>query len=124
MDFFCLLDDNDVLLDKAMKNGFVTGEISKFSISGAPGTGKSSFLRLLYNDEPSDNDNVHNSTNVVVPRPAHVVTAIKGVDHNLLWMKVEPDKVKEIVAGNIKNNMEISSELGSEQSSIDQPVTT
>ena len=124
MDFFCLLDDNDVLLDKAMKNGFVTAEFSKFSISGAPGTGKSSFLRLLYNDEPSDNDNIHNSTNVVVPRPAHVMTAIKGVDHNLLWMKVEPDKVKEIVAGNIKNNMEISSELGSEQSSIDQPVTT
>ena len=106
-----------------MKMGFVTAEFSKFSISGAPRTGKSSFLKLLYNDEPSDNDNVHNSTNVVVPRPAHVTTAIKGVDHNLLWMKVEPDKVKEIIAGNIKNHMEISPELESQQS-IEHPVAT
>ena len=83
--FFCLQDGNDVLLDKAMKNGFVTVEFSKFSISGAPGTGKSSFLKLLYNDKPSDNDKVHNSTNVVVPRPAHAITAIKGDNHNLLW---------------------------------------
>ena len=118
-----MLDGNDVLLDKAMKMGFVTAEFSKFSISGAPRTGKSSFLKLLYNDEPSDNDNVHNSTNVVVPRPAHVTTAIKGVDNNLLWMKVEPDKVKEIIAGNIKNNMEISPELESQQS-IEHPVAT
>ena len=122
-----------------MKKGFVTAEFSKFLISGAPGTGKSSFLKLLYNDEPSDNDNVHNSTNLVAPRPAHVVTAITEDDHNLLWMKVEPDKVKEIIAGNIKNNMEISPELESQQSpeigsqqsleigsqqSIKQPVTT
>ena len=128
---FSLLDGNDVLLDKAMKKGFVTAEFSKFLISGAPGTGKSSFVKLLYNDEPSDNDNVHNSTNVVAPRPAHVVTAITGDNHNLLWMKVDPDKVKEIIAGNIKNNMEISPELESQQSSelgsqqsIEQPVTT
>ena len=118
-----MLDGSDVLLDKAMKKGFVTAEFSKFLISGAPGTGKSSFLKLLYNDEPSDNDNVHNSTNVVVPRPAHVVTAITGDNHNLLWMKVDPDKVKEIIAGNIKNNMEISPELESQQS-IEHPVTT
>ena len=122
-----------------MKKGFVTAEFSKFLISGAPGTGKSSFLKLLYNDEPSDNDNVHNSTNVVAPRPAHVVTAITGDNHNLLWMKVDPDKVKEIIAGNIKNNMEIFPKLESQQSpelrsqqyleigsqqSIEQPVTT
>ena len=31
-----------MLLDKALKKGFVTAEFSKFSISGAPGTGKSS----------------------------------------------------------------------------------
>ena len=101
-----------------MKKGFVTAEFSKFLISGAPGTGKSSFLKLLYNDEPSDDDNVHNSTGVIAPRPAHVVTAITGDNDNLLWMKVDPDKVKEIIAGNIKNNMEVSPELESQQSPV------
>ena len=105
-----------------MKKGFVTAEFSKFIISGAPGTGKSSFLKLLYQDKPNECDNVPNSTNVVAPRPAHVVTAITGDDHNLLWTKVEPDKLKAIIAGNIKNNME-TPELGSQQS-IEQPVTT
>ena len=98
-----------------MKKGFVTVEFSKFSISGAPGTGKSSFLRLLYNDEPSNDDNVHNSTNVVAPRPAHVMTAIKGDDDKSLWKKVESDDIKEIIAGNIRNNMEISTEVKSHQ---------
>ena len=98
-----------------MKKGFVTAKFSKFLISGAPGTGKSSFLKLLYNDEPSDNDNVHNSTNVVVPRPVHVMTAIKGDDHKSLWKEVNPDDIKEIIAGNIKNNMEVSPEVKSHQ---------
>ena len=106
-----------------MKKGFVTAEFSKFLISGASGTGKSSFLKLLYNDKPSDNDNVHKSTNVVAPRPAHVVTAITGDDHNLLWKEADPDEVKKIIAKHIKNNMEISLELESQQS-IEQPVTT
>ena len=126
-----LLDANDALLDKAMKKGFVTVEFSKFSISGAPGTGKSSFLRLLYNDKPSDHDNVHNSTNVAAPRPAHIITAIKGDDQKSLWKIVEPDDIKEIIAGNIKNNMEISPEVKSHQvgsdvvgSSIEEPVAT
>ena len=129
--FFCLLDGNDVLLDKAMKKGFVTVEFSKFSISGAPGTGKSSFLRLLYNDEPSDSDKVHNSTNVVAPHPAHIITAIKGDDQKSLWKKVESDDIKEIIVGNIKNNMEILPEVKSHQvgndvvgSSIKEPVAT
>ena len=126
-----MLDGNNLLLDRAMKKGFVTAEFSKFSISGAPGTGKSSFLKLLYNDEPSDDDNVHDSTNVVAPRPAHVITAIKGVNHNLSWTRVEPDKVKEIIAGNIKNNIEILPEVESQQvgsdvvgKAIEQPVAT
>ena len=112
-----------------MKNGFVTVEFSKFSISGAPGTGKSSFLRLLYNDEPSDSDNVHNSTNVVAPRPAHVITAIKGDDQKSSWKIVKPDDIMEIIAGNIKNNMEISPEIKAHQvgsdvvgRSIEEPV--
>ena len=104
-----------MLLDKAMKKGFVTAEFSKFSISGAPGTGKSSFLKLLYNDEPSNDDNIHNSTNVVAPRPVHVMTAIKGGDHKSLWKEVNPDDIKEIIAGNIKNNMEVSPEVKSHQ---------
>ena len=115
-------------MDKAMKNGFVTVEFSKFLISGAPGTGKSSFLNLLYNNEPNcDDDNLHDSTNVLAPRPTHVITAI---NHNLLWIKVEPDKVKEIIAGNIKNNIEIfpeeCQEVGSDfvYRSIEQPVAT
>ena len=94
----------------------MTAKFSKFLISGAPGTGKSSFLKLLYNDELNpDDDNVHDSTNVVAPRPTHIITAIKGDNHNLLWTKVEPDKVKEIIAGNIKNNIEILPEEESQQ---------
>ena len=104
-----------MLLDKAMKKGFVTAEFSKFSISGAPGTGKSSFLKILYNDKRSNDDNIHNSTNVVAPRPVHVMTAIKGDDHKSLWKEVNPDDIKEIIAGNIKNNMEVSPEVKSHQ---------
>ena len=72
-------------------------------------------LKLLYNDEPCNDDNAHNSTNVVAPHPAHVMTAIKGDDHNSLWKKVEPDDIKEIICGNIKNNMEVSPEVKSHQ---------
>ena len=50
---------------------------------------------------------------------------------SLLWTKVELDDIKEIIAGNIKNNMEISSEVKIHQvgsdivgRSIEEPVTT
>ena len=38
-----MLDINDMLLYKAMNEGYVSVKRAKFSLSGAPGTGKSSF---------------------------------------------------------------------------------
>ena len=35
-----MLGANKKLLDKAMKEGYVTAKWTKFSVSGAPGTGK------------------------------------------------------------------------------------
>ena len=53
---------NKKLLDKALLEGFVTTNWTKFSVSGRPGTGKSSFLKLLYN-EPSPEH--HDSISVI-----------------------------------------------------------
>ena len=60
--FYYILGANKKLWDKAMKEDYVTTKWTKFSISGAPGTGKSSFLNLLYNEDPPD---CHNSTAVI-----------------------------------------------------------
>ena len=37
-----------------MKEGYDTVKWTKFSVSGTPGTGISSFLNLLYNEDPPD----------------------------------------------------------------------
>ena len=50
-----------------MKEGYVDAKWTRFSVSGAPGTGKSSFLRFLYNGDPPVH---HDSTSVVVPQEA------------------------------------------------------
>ena len=52
--YYIMLGANKKLLDKATKEGYVTAKWTKFSVSGALGTGKSSFLNLLYNEDPPD----------------------------------------------------------------------
>ena len=64
-----------------MKEGYVTAKWSKFSVSGAPGTGKSSFLNLLYNEDPPD---CHNSTPVIGAKEARIISAIVGNDSVLV----------------------------------------
>ena len=62
--FYYILGVNKKLLDKAMKEGYVA-KWSKFSVSGAPETGKSSFLNLLYNENHPD---CHISTPVIAAK--------------------------------------------------------
>ena len=101
--FYSVLDINKKLLDKAMKEGYVTAKWSKFSVSGAPGTGKSSFLKLLYNEPPPEDNN---STSVVATyetRRVDVIPAI--VDHDLVWKKIDHNSLKEKIAQVVKDGI-------------------
>ena len=79
-----------MLLDKAMKEGYVTAKWSKFFVSGAPGTGKSSLLKLLYNEPPPE---YHDSTSVVATHDARKIEIIPSTigddsvwhECNILW---------------------------------------
>ena len=92
-----------ILLDKAMKEGYVTAKWSKFSVSGPPGTGKSSLLKLLYN-EPSPEH--HDSTSVVATHEARKVEIIpsnKGEDS--MWTKIDHNSLKKIIAQGVKDGI-------------------
>ena len=67
-----------------MKEGYVTVKWTKFSVSGAPGTGKSSFLNLLYNEDPPD---CHTSNPVITAKEARIISATVGDDS--VWKKID-----------------------------------
>ena len=81
-----------MLFAKAMKEGYVTAKWTKFSISGAPGTGKSSFLNLLYNEDPPD---CHNSTSVIATKEARIIFASVGDDS--VWRKIDLQSLKLLI---------------------------
>ena len=85
---YYILGIKKMLLDKAMKEGYVTVKWTKFSVSGAPGTGKSSFLNLLYNEDPPD---CHNSTPIIAVKDTTV-----GDDS--VWRKTDLDSLKRVIA--------------------------
>ena len=72
-----------------MKKGYVTTKWAKFSVSGAPGTGKSCFLKLLYNEDPPD---CHRSTPIIAPKEARIISAT--VDDDSVWRKIDHDSLK------------------------------
>ena len=88
-----------MLLAKAMNEGYVTVKWTKFSVSGAPGTGKSSFLNLLYNEDPPD---CHNSTPVIATKEARIISAI-GDD--CMWRKIDNDILLLVIAQGVKHSI-------------------
>ena len=95
-----MLGVNKMLLDKAMKEGYVTVKWSKFSVSAAPGTGKSSFLKLLYNEPPPEH---HKSTSVVATHEARKVEIILStIGDNFVWTKIDHNSLKEMIAQGVE----------------------
>ena len=97
------------VLDRALKEGRVKVKWTKLSVSGPPGTGKSSVMKLLLDEDPPDN---HNSTPVArVPEIRMVTTTPLFVGKESTdsfiksptWGKVDPDSMKSILAQAIKN---------------------
>ena len=82
-----------------MKEGYVTAKWTKFSISGAPGTGKSSFLKLLYNEDPPVH---HDSTPIVATQEARKVDICCGVNSDSVWTKIDHKSLKKMIAEGIK----------------------
>ena len=95
-----MLDTNNKLLDKAMKEGYVTAKWTKFSVSGAPGTGKSTFLSLLYNEDPPD---CHTSTPVIAVKEPRIISATVGDDS--VWRKIDHESLKAIIAQGVKHSI-------------------
>ena len=107
MNIICLLLDE--LLDKALKEGYVIAKWTKFSVSGAPGTGKSSFLKLLYNEDPPVH---HDSTSVIVPQEARQINiSCAIIDDDTTWTKINYENIKEIIAQGIKDGVRPSKRL-------------
>ena len=66
-------------------------------VSGAPGTGKSSFIKLLYNENPP---NCHNSTLVIAPKEVRIISAAVGKDS--VWRKIDHESLEAIIAKGVK----------------------
>ena len=98
--FYYLLGTNKKLLDKAMKEGYVTVKWTNFFVSGAPGTGKSSFLNLLYDEDPR---NCHSSTTVIAAKEARIISATVGDE--CVWRKIDHESLKAIIAQGIKHSI-------------------
>ena len=82
-----------------MKESYVTAKWTKFSVSGAPGTGKSSFLKLLYNEDPPD---CHNSTPVVAVKEPRIISTTVGDDS--VWRKIDHESLKAIINQGVKHS--------------------
>ena len=91
---------NKISLDKAMNEGYITAKWTKFSVSGAPGAGKSSFLNLLYNEDPP---NCHNSTPAISAKEAKIISATAG--DGFMWRKVDHESLKAIIAQGFKHSI-------------------
>ena len=118
-----MLGANKKLLDKAMKEGYVTAKWTKFSVSGAPGTGKSSFLNLLYNEDPPD---CHDSSALIVAKEARIIPATIGDDS--MWKKIDHESLKALLTQGVKHSIQpLKTEVlekpgSSENKPINQPL--
>ena len=118
-----MLGDKKKLLDKAMEEGYVTTKWTKFSISGAPGTGKSSFLKLLFNEDPPD---CHNSTPVILAKEARIIPA--SVGDNSMWRKIDHESLKTMIAKGVNDSIRplklemTEKHQSSESKPINQPL--
>ena len=111
-----------------MREGYVTAKWSKFSVSGAPATGKSSFVKLIYNEPPPEH---HDSTSVVATHEARKVEIIPStIGDDSMWTKIDHNSLKEIIAQGVKNGIrhhelhvhEVKEHGPSEDTPVDQPL--
>ena len=88
---------------KALKEGCVTVKYSKFSLSGPPGSGKSSVLKLLNDEDPVL---THDSTPVVAeptPRQLNTTNLIEeGGRGDKEWNIVDLESLKAMAAKQLK----------------------
>ena len=119
--------DYSGILKSALKEGHVRVKWTKQSVSGPPGSGKSSFMKLLLDEDPPD---CHHSTPVVtVPEVRMVMTTplIVGEATQSL-IKVDTNLLKEMLAETIKKGVKPRSsptvqsdeDNGSDHSSSDE----
>ena len=98
------------MLKRALKEGHVKVKWTKQSISGSPGSGKSSFMKLLLNEDLPD---CHHSTPVAtVPEIRMVTTTSVIVDKGTQsFIKVDVDLMKKMLAEIIKKGVKTCSSL-------------
>ena len=101
--------DYSKLLDKALDEGKITAKYSKMAMSGAPGTGKSSVMKLLLDEPPPDN---HNSTPVTTApeirkvETTSIITGSKPTSSNTqIWGKIERSSFKDMLAKTVKSGL-------------------
>ena len=100
--------DYSKLLDKALKEGKITAKYSKMAMSGAPGTGKSSAMKLLLNQPPPES---HHSTPVTTApeiRKVETTSVITESDPatsstTQIWGKVDRLSFKNMLARTVKS---------------------
>ena len=87
--------------------------ISKLTLHGAPGSGKTSLLNLIMGNPPPKQ---RNSTGCIEPPARGIVTGSIATD-GYLWEKVDTRKMLEIVCQTLKKKIdEVSSELSAKDS--------
>lgn len=98
------------MLKRALKEGHVKVKWTKQSISGPPESGKSSFMKLLLNEDLPD---CHHSTPVAtVPEIRMVTTTSVIVDKGTQsFIKVDVDLMKKMLAEIIKKGVKTCSSL-------------
>ena len=102
--------DYSGILKSALKEGHVKVKWTKQSVSGPPGSGKSSFMKLLLNEPPPD---CHHSTSIVAVPEVRMVTTtpLKVDDVTQSLIKVDIDLLKEMLAETIKKGVKPHSSL-------------
>ena len=92
------------MLKNALKEGHVKVKWTKQSVSGPPGSGKSSFMKLLLNQDPPD---CHHSTPVVAVPEVRMVTTTPLVvgEDTQSFIKVDTNSLKDMIAKAIKEGV-------------------
>ena len=91
------------LFDEAMREGYVTLEMLKMMISGVAGTGKTSTLALLLDQEPPT---IRKST-PCARRPVHVIPIISDSE-DAIWHVLEETKLKALLADLVRDHEKIA----------------
>ena len=83
-----------------MKEGYVTVKWTKLTLSGPPGTGKSSLLRLLVNQPPLEQ---HNSTPIIATPEIRIVeTSDASEDSEVATVDVTSNECEELEQKSVK----------------------